>query len=253
LQNTEQDYPRHWGLPGTLLWGVFIAAAYVLVGIVAVGFYIGATQGAISPEAYPEAFLQTQFDGIAIGFSTITTALVCSLLVVLAVKSKRGSNLKEYLGLAMPSKRETGRWLLFFVAFIAVLDLVTYLLGKPIVPEFMWKVYSSTESRWILWIALILAAPLIEELFFRGFLIKGLAASPIGAIGAVVLTSAVWAVIHMQYEPYGIGSIFVMGLVLGTARIQTGSTSLAILMHALANLIATAETVVFLRYFGANN
>lgn len=251
LQTTDQARAPHWGLFGTLLWAAIIGAVYVAVGTIAAGAYFGVTQGAVSPDDYSEAFSNVQFDGMAISLSAIVTTVVCSLLIVVAVKLKRGSDLREYLGLTIPSRRETGRWLMFFIGFLIAFDLLTYLLGRPIVPEFMWRVYSSLESRWVLWIALIVAAPLIEELFFRGFLIKGLAASPIGVVGAVVLTSAAWALIHVQYDAYSIGAIFVMGLILGAARIKTGSTILPIFLHSLANFVATVETAIYLSYFGA--
>jgi membrane protease YdiL (CAAX protease family) len=249
---TDRDRAKHWGLLATLLWGTVIAAAYVAVGTIAAGIYVGVTQGARLSDEYSEAFANIQYDGMAISVSTFATVLICGLLIIVAIKCKRGSDLKEYLGLTVPSKRETGRWLLFFIGFLIVLDLVTYLLGKPIVPEFMWRVYSSLESRWVLWIALLVAAPLIEELFFRGFLIKGLAASPLGAVGAVVLTSAAWALIHVQYDAYSIGAIFIMGMILGAARITTGSTMLPIFLHSVANFVATVETAIYLSYFGAN-
>lgn len=245
---TIQSHVKHWGLLGTLLWGALVAGVYVLVGSLVAGIYVGATNGALSSDGVSDALADMQYNGMAIALSTLVTTVVCSLLIVIAVKLKRGADLKEYLGLRIPSKREAGRWLLFFIALLMVMDLLTYLLGKPIVPEFMWRVYSSVESRWILWIALIVAAPLIEELFFRGFLIKGISVSPIGPIGAVILTSAAWAVIHMQYDLYGIGTIFVMGLVLGAARIMTGSTILTIFLHSVANLVATIETVIFLSF-----
>jgi membrane protease YdiL (CAAX protease family) len=249
---TDHDQAKHWGLLGTVLWGIFIAAAYVAVGSIAAGVYFGVTQGAVSPDEYSDALSNVQFDGMAISFSTLATSLVCSLLIVLVVKLKRGSDLREYLGLTMPTKRETGRWLMFFIGFLVIFDLLTYSLGRPIVPEFMWRVYASMESHWLLWIALVVAAPLIEELFFRGFLIKGIAASPIGAVGAVVLTSAAWALIHVQYDAYSIGAIFVMGLILGAARVKTGSTILPIFLHSVANCVATVETAIYLSYFGVN-
>jgi membrane protease YdiL (CAAX protease family) len=249
---TNHLQAKHWGLLGTLLWSAIIAVAYVAIGTISAGVYVGFTQGAASPDEYSEAFSNIQFDGGVIAASTIATALLCGAIIALVVKLKKGSNLREYLGLHIPSKQETGRWLAILIGFLIVFDTLTYLLGRPIVPEFMWRVYSSLESRWLLWIALIIAAPIIEELFFRGFLIKGLAASRLGAVGAVVLTSAAWALIHVQYDAYSIGAIFIMGLILGAARMKTGSTILAIFLHAVANFIATVETAIFVSYFGGN-
>ena len=132
---TAHDRANHWGLLGTLVWGAVIAAAYVAVGTLVAGVYFGITQGAVSADEYSDAFENIQFDGVVISLSTLVTALVCTLLIVVAVKLKRGSDLRDYLGLILPSKRETGRWLLLFIGFLIVFDLLTYALGKPIVPE----------------------------------------------------------------------------------------------------------------------
>jgi hypothetical protein len=93
----------------------------------------------------------------------------------------------------------------------------------------------------LLWVAVALAAPLFEELFFRGFLFRGLCGSALGAAGAIVVTAALWALIHVQYDGYEIASIFAFGLVLGIARHRSGSTWTPIGMHALLNFIAMTQ------------
>lgn len=249
----SNKHPPYWGAVGTLLWAAVIAAVYVAVGTVVASIYVHVRHGDRSPEELAQALMYFQFDGMAIAWSAIVTGAACGVLIVLAVKLRRGASVFEYLGLHMPPRRQIMGWLGFFVGFLILLDLATYLLGRPIVPEFMWRVYSSAEGHWILWIALIIAAPVIEELFFRGFLIKGLAASPIKPVGAVLVTSAIWAVIHLQYDLYGIASIFLMGLILGAARIKTGSTMLPIFLHAVANFVATIETAIFVAYAGVGH
>ena len=129
-----------------------------------------------------------------------------------------------------------------FAAFLLALDAITLLLGRPVVPEVMAQAYSSADPRWLFWIALVVAAPLFEEVFFRGFVYRGLAGSPLGPVGAIVLTAALWAGIHMQYDAYGMFSIFGMGLVLGWARWRANSVILTCLLHAFANIYATVET-----------
>ena len=54
-----------------------------------------------------------------------------------------------------------------------------------------------------------------------------------------------WAAMHVQYDLYGIATIYLMGLYLGVVRYLSGSTSLTILLHGIANTIATAEAVYF--------
>ena len=88
------------------------------------------------------------------------------------------------------------------------------------------------------------AAPIIEEFIFRGFLFTGLEKSRVGGLGAVLITAACWSVLHIQYDAYEIATIFVMGVGLGFARLKTRSLYLSILLHALNNAIATIGVVI---------
>jgi membrane protease YdiL (CAAX protease family) len=45
---------------------------------------------------------------------------------------------------------------------------------------------------------------------------------------------------------FGIGVIFVAGLLLGFARWKTGSLLLCMVLHAAMNLVATVEVEIFL-------
>jgi membrane protease YdiL (CAAX protease family) len=87
-------------------------------------------------------------------------------------------------------------------------------------------------------------APLAEETLFRGFMFEGLQRSRAGAWGAIIITSAVWTAIHMQYEIGGLAQIFVAGIVLGVARWRTRSLWAPICLHAFMNLVATVETAL---------
>jgi membrane protease YdiL (CAAX protease family) len=94
----------------------------------------------------------------------------------------------------------------------------------------------------LLWLAVVVGAPVGEEIFFRGFLFAGLAKSRLGGTGAIVLSSLAWAVIHVQYDPFDMAYIFLLGLVIGAFRLKTNSLWPPILMHALVNLIAMIQT-----------
>jgi uncharacterized protein len=92
--------------------------------------------------------------------------------------------------------------------------------------------------------------PLFEEIFFRGFLFAGFQSSRLGNTGAILLTSFAWTVIHLQYEIYEMSIVFVLGIVLGIARLMTQSLYVPIAIHAVANLLATIELVVYLGLSG---
>jgi uncharacterized protein len=210
------------------------------------------TKGIVLSRQTSVALTQLQYDGLLLSICTIVGAVVCWVTIIAVVKLRRGSRIRDYLGLVVPSKREFLMWFLVVLGFIAFWEGLSLLIGRPIVSEFMSKTYTSFNSPWILWIALLVAAPFSEELFFRGFLINGLSISAIRWYGAVVLTSAAWAMIHLQYDIYGIASIFSLGLILGAARVKTGSTILTMFLHAFTNLVATVEVVIQLHRIPAS-
>ena len=110
----------------------------------------------------------------------------------------------------------------------------------------MASAYETARSLPILWVAIVLAAPLMEEAFFRGFLFQGMQQSRIGPAGATLITSVLWAGTHVQYDAYDIGTIFVLGLVLGAARWRTGSIYTPTLMHLINNALAMANAAWYL-------
>ena len=71
-----------------------------------------------------------------------------------------------------------------------------------------------------------------------------------GGWGAILLTSTLWSVIHVQYDLYGVANIFAAGLLLGYARLKTNSILPTILMHALMNLAATIQVAALVWFEG---
>jgi membrane protease YdiL (CAAX protease family) len=83
---------------------------------------------------------------------------------------------------------------------------------------------------------------------FRGFLFRGWLQQPRDAWAVIIITSLLWAFIHVQYDWYVIAQIFIFGLLLGWMRWATGSTTLTILLHALINTEGMLETLVDLKW-----
>ena len=137
-----------------------------------------------------------------------------------------------YLALKPVSRSVILRCSAIILVFGVGSDLLTHSLGRPIVPEFVKGAYETARIPPLLWFALIVAGPVFEEVFFRGFLYRGLAESRLGPPGAILFTSAVWAAIHLQYDAYGMAVVFVAGLILGWARERTGSLVPPVAMHS---------------------
>jgi len=250
---TDQGSSAVWSPVLTLLWTGLIAIVFVVVQIVAAVAYTVATVLELSHAKVEAALAGLKFDGIFLSLCTFATLLICTPLVVGIMKLKRGSKLKDYLGLIVPRPGQLWRWSLVTIAYCVITPAILSLLHQSKAWEFMLKVYSSANPRWLIWLALVICAPVFEEIAFRGFLFKGLAASRLRWYGATVVTSVLWAVIHLQYDWYEISGIFVLGLVLGTARAMTNSILLTIWLHCLVNALATAEMALAFRQMQVNN
>jgi membrane protease YdiL (CAAX protease family) len=243
---TQAPPAASWSLPATILWGIGLAFMFVLVQSIAMAVF--ALWGhADSSQADTAALLEAaQLNGTIFAGATLASALLCVPLIVGVVKLKPGADVADYLALHPVPLRWLGAWIAALAAYIALSDFVTYLSGRPVVPEFMTTIYDSAQPAWLLWLALVFGAPAFEELFFRGFLYRGFASSFMGPWGAIVLTAALWAAVHSQYDLWGIGTIFLMGLLLGFARATSRSVLVPVAMHAFANVVATIEAI-FLR------
>jgi membrane protease YdiL (CAAX protease family) len=232
-----------WGLAGTLLWGALIALAFVVASALTVVVLIRAGHPDTSPEEFDALFRVAVNDGTILSASTIVTAVVGCLLIAASIRLKKGARFAQYLCLHPVGRREFLRWLALAAAFTLASDLLSYALGRPVVPAFMSDVYATARPAWLLWVALVVAAPVFEEAFFRGFLLAGLQRAA-GLQGAIVLTALGWALLHTQYDALHIATIVVFGFMLGWARVRSGSLFVPIGMHALNNLLATVETAL---------
>lgn len=136
-------------------------------------------------------------------------------------------------------------WFFIAVLLLLVQDFILPIWVEQDMPDFMLNItYPSELSKWLLLFGVVVMAPILEELIFRGYLLKGFAHSFIGVYGAIVLTSFIWAMIHFQYEVVYLVMIFVIGLVLGYARFKTNSIYIPIMMHMVSNFSAAIELYV---------
>lgn len=96
---------------------------------------------------------------------------------------------------------------------------------------------------WVIFsvVALAVATPVAEEIFFRGFVLRGLTNSW-GFGPALVVSSALFAGLHA--DPGVVIPVFVTALLLGGLYRYTGSVAPGIALHAAQNLLAVA-TVAF--------
>ncbi|MFL0809426.1 MAG: CPBP family intramembrane metalloprotease [Agarilytica sp.] len=222
------------------MWALLIAIVYVIVQTAVYLAYARVLHGEISEKLLAEL----EFNGTVFSLAVISTLFVCGLMTCGVILLKKGSSVTQYLALNRPTLNQIIFWGAISILLIIVSDSLSMLLGKPIIPEYSILIYQSTNHQILLFFAIVIAAPLFEELFFRGFLFSGFIRTFLGPIGTIFITSILWAVIHIQYEFYLIATIFVAGIILGVARIKTNSIIVVISLHSLMNLVAYIEVVL---------
>lgn len=84
-------------------------------------------------------------------------------------------------------------------------------------------------------VLLVIAAPVAEEIIFRGFLYRGLSESRLGVVGAIVVTALIWTLLHYGKSTAGMIDTLLCGLAWGWLRWHTGSTWPAIVCHVAYN------------------
>lgn len=88
----------------------------------------------------------------------------------------------------------------------------------------------------LLVIAVVILAPLGEEIVFRGFLQRILEKQWRDPTRAVLFTALIFAFIHMN--PYWFFQIYILGIFLGFLALKTNSIIAPIILHGLNNFIA---------------
>lgn len=236
-----------WGPVATIALTLVIAGAFVLVQLALAIPYVLLTVKEKSQAAIEAAAGSLEGDGLFLGLSEVASGTAAVGLTLLFAWLRRGPTVREYLALR-PVPRATALWWLLYTVLVGVLlEVVSYLAGYPSVPDWMFRIYRSAGSLPLLAFALLVVAPVVEEIVFRGFLFEGLRRSWLGDAGTVVVASLVWAVIHIQYQAFYIGQVFCLGLLLGAARVRTGSVLMAIVMHSLFSAVALLQLALEVR------
>ncbi len=96
-------------------------------------------------------------------------------------------------------------------------------------------IFAQLSSPWLLLVGGAVIAPVVEELFFRGFVFAGLR-QKYGWQKSAFISAALFALLHLT--PTAIIPIFVLGYIFAYLYYRSDSIWPAILMHVLTNTLA---------------
>lgn len=208
-----------------------LSPAQTALRFVAVLLATGVTQG-LAAAALASALERSDVlraDGLIFSVGLLAGALAGALTLLLLL---RGHHPLRYLAFVRP--RRLAAWLGLGVLTIVLLDGVTLLLGRPLIPA-EWFASFRAANLPLLALALVVVAPLFEESVFRGLLHRGLAASRLGPGGAIAVTTVLFTLAHFPADLAALAQGLVTGALLGAARERTGSLVAPILLHAALN------------------
>jgi membrane protease YdiL (CAAX protease family) len=159
-----------------------------------------------------------------------------------------GGRPSRVLALGPPA---TGIWLTIglvvgFVAFALGIGALVQLIWPKVTNDDMKSVIEMIHSpAWLmLFLAVVVGAPISEEMLFRGYLFSALASSWPRFLGGTLISSALWSVLHASYSWQGVTTIFALGLALSFVLWRTGSIWVTMSCHGLYNLAAFLGAMV---------
>ena len=232
-QTTQIEPATPWSFWLTVAYGMLIFVAWSVVQFIPYLIFSGFDRSPIDFTA----------NGRAVAWAGIAGLPVALAGVILVARARKGITLSSYLGLTWPPLRQVIWWTLAMVAYFVADGLLSSLLHRPS-PEVILTWYKTSVWLPALLFAVVVAAPLGEEFFYRGFLFPGLSNSRGGPVLAIVLISLVFAAQHIQYDLYGMTSIFVVALLLGVIRWRTGSLWFCVALHALMNAVSMVQVAL---------
>ena len=96
----------------------------------------------------------------------------------------------------------------------------------------------------LFFLALVIGAPVSEELLFRGYLMNRLAQTKLGFGGATIVSTTGWTLLHTGYSTVGLIEVFLAGLLFSWVLWKTSSLWIPILFHAIHNGIVLLYLVL---------
>jgi membrane protease YdiL (CAAX protease family) len=172
-------------------------------------------------------------NGDVIANVTMWSGIVCSAAILLFVFLWKRGAMIDVLGLRIAPARVFMRWLGIFVLVIVGIELLGLVL-PDLQSDFMRDIMESVTDRATLIIGIGIMAPIFEELLLRGVLLYSVERVSNEHI-AVALSAFVFTILHLQYEVWIMLLILPLGVVLGYARVRSGSILVPIVLHILNN------------------
>jgi len=242
-----QHQPRTLGFWGTFFWGILLIVGFFVGQLTPIGYFLLRYDGPLG--SYPQfetALIQIVSTPLTISLSAIMGVPGLLIPAYFAIRYTRRP-FADYLGLRWTTWKNFAFGIVGMIVILGCWELISELTGRgENASSFMVDILKLAQGDgmvWLLVIAFCVAAPISEELLARGFLYRGWSDSALRVPGAIILSSVVWTVLHLQYDWFALLDVFSLGVWFGYLRYRTHSVLLTMVLHGLNNLAATVQTM----------
>jgi uncharacterized protein len=213
----EPTSPAPWGFWATVGW----VALAVVVGLA--GAYL---------VRLGEGFDLQQGPPTLAGPDGLVISSLAVLVLLLAAKLSK-IPMREYIALHRPTYLDGYYW----AVGVTILAILNTFLSNDADTNFAVEAYHLARTNEMLplfWVSTVICAPVSQELVLRGFIFCGWL-QRLGPVPTIVLTSALFGLIHLQCSWQGTLFFVGFGSVLGWMRWRTGSIAAPLLLHFTVN------------------
>jgi len=235
-------------LESRLPWGPVMAVVLVLaiMAVASLAAWLALRTGLIYQPPPTKIVNPDGSFQISIPMPSVVPAHLLQIPLLLLAASRLRVNPLDALALRLPTS--LGRALLIFVALLALEYVLRFAVAVVFaVVMSVWELPAltprSSQGFGLGTMNVLVIAPVLEELIYRGMLLQSLIKTRLGFWGAAVLTSLAFAAMHAPYDTvlnvlFGVLVPFSTGMVLAIALRQTGSLCVCIALHTTVNAIA---------------
>jgi len=211
-------------------------ACFVVATVILVSIMISVT---VLPLFFASQMSADELPVLAVWMTLLTFQIAVSGLIVAFVWSISPGTVKFTFALGWPQTTPAGLILLFIIiaGVMAGLSFVTFMFFPADVQRDLdFFRQQMTNAPFVLVVlALVVGAPLSEELLFRGYLMNRLSQTRLGFSGATIISTTGWTLLHAGYSTVGLVEVFLAGLLFSWVLWKTASLWVPIFFHAIYN------------------
>ncbi len=137
--------------------------------------------------------------------------------------------------------------LLCFATAAIVIGIKFPIVSQIPVPDYMQKILldRGSETGVYSFISIVIAAPILEELIFRGIILNGLLKS-YSPLKSIIISSLLFGLVHLN--PWQFIGVSIIGILTGWVYFKTNKLTLSIIIHMTNNFLAFLG-----QYFSSRN